>query len=116
MLHKVYDTRPVEVEDFVTVDSNVDIECDNVDIIIGEVSPSDEIESAESEEEKLEESKINSTEEAIVCIRDVCAFSKRNNDYGAFELLKKVEMHFEDILKKERQAKLVQKKISDFFK
>lgn len=68
----------------------------------------------EDEEEGADGCSINSYADALRIVEDLKKFSKE--DFIAFEHLKNLESHFQNYFLQERNRKLKQSKISDFFK
>lgn len=108
--------RHAPEENFVQMDENIATESNEIDGFIENqnfdcLTDDDECITPEVTEEVV--NKITSFKEAVEQIQRLRIFAEE--DYIAYEHLKFLEIHYKDEMFKEAQAKLMQKKISDFF-
>lgn len=107
-----------EVEDFITIDQNVEIEDENVDIQLNEIpeNDSEEDNKSETEEEVFttgeDVSEINSYDEALKIIGVLKRFAR--DDFVAFQHIKDLESHFQNCLLQQKRSRLRQTSILNF--
>lgn len=104
------------IEHYVDIDKCAFIENPDFEVDIGEDTDtaSNEAEESEAESDGESTNKITSYEMALSSVGDLKRFAKE--DYGAFELIKKVEMYYQDKLQQRKNQNMRQKNLLDFFK
>lgn len=106
------------IEDFITIDQNVETEDENIDIQLNEIPENDSEEDNKSEtgEEVFttgeDVTKINSYDEALKIIGILKRFAR--DDFVAFQHIKNLESHFQNCLLQQKRTRLRQSSILNF--